>query len=115
VDVTAARTAIYRSDVAMVTKLFGVQAPAIIERAPKEGASDERALTAVLDWTIEHEMIERMPDFLFVSTYLGHEERWDEALLAHLAEDMGKRLGWDAKRQREEVALTLKIVAMPRG
>jgi glycerol-3-phosphate dehydrogenase len=115
VDVTAARTAIYRSDVAMVTKLFGVQAPAIIERAPKEGASDERALTAVLDWTIEHEMIERMPDFLFVSTYLGHEERWDEALLAHLAEDMGKRLGWDAKRQREEVALTLKIVSMPRG
>lgn len=115
VDVTAARTAIYRSDVAMVAKLFGVQAPAIIDRAPKEGASDERALTAVLDWTLEHEMIQRMPDFLFVSTYLGHEERWDERLLTHLAEDMGKRLGWDAKRQREEVALTLKIVAMPRG
>ena len=104
-----------RTEDTVADPLFGVQAPAIIERAPKEGASDERALTAVLDWTLEHEMIQRMPDFLFVSTYLGHQERWDERLLAHLAEDMGKRLGWDANRQREEVALTLKIVAMPRG
>ena len=115
VDVTAARTGIYRSDVAMIVKLFGVQAPGVLERAPQEGASDERALTAVLDWTLEHEMIERMPDFLFVSTYLGHEERWDEGLLAHLASDMGTRLGWDAGRRKEEVALALRIVSMPRA
>lgn len=114
VDVTAARTAMYRSDIAMITKLFGVQAPRVVDRAPAEGASDERALTAVLDWTLEHELIQRMPDFLFVSTYLGHEERWDERLLAHLAADMGARLGWDLNRQREEVELTLRIVAMPK-
>jgi len=115
VDVTAARTAIYRSDVAMITRLFGVQAPDVIAHAPAEGRSDERALTAVLDWTLEHEMIQRMPDFLFVSTYLGHEERWDERLLAHLASDIGARLGWDQKRQREEVALTLRFVQMPKA
>ncbi|MCC6293694.1 MAG: glycerol-3-phosphate dehydrogenase/oxidase [Bryobacterales bacterium] len=115
VDVTAARTGIYRSDVAMIAKLFGVQAPGVLGRAPAEGASDERALTAVLDWTLEHEMIERMPDFLFVSTHLGHEERWDERLLAHLASDMGSRLGWDANRRKEEVALALQIVSMPRA
>ncbi|MEP7363619.1 MAG: glycerol-3-phosphate dehydrogenase/oxidase [Acidobacteriota bacterium] len=115
VDVTAARTAIYRSDVAMITKLFGVQAPHVVERAPSEGSSDERALTAVLDWTLDHELIQRMPDFLFVSTYLGHEERWDERLLSHLAADMGTRLGWDKKRQREEVELTLRIAKMPKA
>ena len=115
IDVTAARTAIYRSDIAMITKLFGVQAPRVIDRAPAEGASDERALTAVLDWTLEHELIQRMPDFLFVSTYLGHEERWDERLLGTLAADIGTRLGWDQKRQREEVELTLRIVQLPKA
>jgi hypothetical protein len=99
----------------MITKLFGVQAPNVVSRAPAGGASDERALTAVLDWTLEHEMIQRMPDFLFVSTYLGHEERWDEKLLSHLAADMGGRLGWGRQRQDEEVELTLRIAKMPKG
>jgi glycerol-3-phosphate dehydrogenase len=115
VDVTAARTAIYRSDIAMITRLFGVQAPGVIDRAPSEGASDERALTAVLDWTLEHELIQRMPDFLFVSTYLGHEEHWNEEHLSYLAADMGARLGWDKKRQREEIDLTLRVLKLPKA
>ena len=115
VDLIAARMAIYRSDIEMIVKMFGVQGPWVASRAPAEGASDERSLMAVLDWTLEHELIQRMPDFLFVSTYLGHEQRWDERLLAHLAADMGARLGWDEKRQSEEVDLTLRIAKMPKS
>jgi len=115
VDLIAARMAIYRSDIEMIMKMFGVQGPCVASRAPAEGASDERSLMAVLDWTLEHELIQRMPDFLFVSTYLGHEQRWDERLLAHLAADMGARLGWDEKRQSEEVDLTLRIAKMPKS
>jgi glycerol-3-phosphate dehydrogenase len=110
IDERAARTGLYRSDVAYLTALFGVQTGAVMEKDPGEGESRERVLTAVLHWCLEHEMVERMPDFLFVSTYLGHEERWSGEDLASLAADMGNAAGWDAERRREEVLLTERLL-----
>jgi hypothetical protein len=48
-------------------------------------------------------MEQRLADYLFVSTYLGYERRWDAALLRPLAEALAAKLGWDESRARREV------------
>jgi len=55
------------------------------------------------------EMMEQhLADYLFVSTYLGYEQRWGEASLMPLADALGRKLGWDDTRVREEVAHVLE-------
>ena len=48
-------------------------------------------------------MEQRLADYLFVSTYLGYEQRWDAASLRPLADALAARLGWDEGRVRQEV------------
>lgn len=54
--------------------------------------------------TIGDAMEQHLRDYLFVSTYLGYERRWDAASLMPLAEMLGRKLGWDEARLRQEVA-----------
>jgi glycerol-3-phosphate dehydrogenase len=42
-------------------------------------------------------------DYLFVSTYLGHERRWDVESLMPYAEALGRKRGWKEDRVRKEV------------
>ncbi len=48
-------------------------------------------------------MEQHLSDYLFVSTYVGYELRWNAATLLPLAEALGSKLGWDESRIRQEV------------
>jgi glycerol-3-phosphate dehydrogenase len=51
---------------------------------------------------------QRLPDYLFVSTYLGYERSWDAASLRPYAEALGRKRGWDQSRIEDEVSAFLK-------
>jgi hypothetical protein len=46
---------------------------------------------------------QRLWDYLFVSTYLGYERRWDVESLMPFAEALGCKRGWGKARVRAEV------------
>jgi glycerol-3-phosphate dehydrogenase len=43
-------------------------------------------------------MEQHLEDYLFVSTYLGYEQRWDHASLLPFAQALGRKRGWDPAR-----------------
>ena len=61
------------------------------------------------------EMAQRLPDLLFVSTYLGYERIWDRAALRPFAEAMALHLGWDERRVQEEIDLVLRLCGRPQA
>lgn len=52
---------------------------------------------------IGESMEQHLSDYLFVSTYLGYERRWDAESLRPIAESLGCQRGWNESRVREEV------------
>lgn len=56
------------------------------------------------------DMLEQhLRDYLFVSTYLGYERRWDAESLLPYARTLGANLGWDAARIQKEIVETLAL------
>ena len=56
------------------------------------------------------DMLEQhLRDYLFVSTYLGYERRWDAESLLPYARALGANLGWDAARIQKEIVETLAL------
>ena len=51
---------------------------------------------------------QRLWDYLFVSTYLGYERRWDADSLMPYAEALGRKRGWGKDRIRKEVDATIE-------
>lgn len=49
------------------------------------------------------EMVERLADLMFVSTYWGYERRWDRASLSPYAQELARSLGWNERRIKEEI------------
>jgi glycerol-3-phosphate dehydrogenase len=62
---------------------------------------------------VSREMARRLPDLMFVSTYLGHERRWTAEGLEGVARQMGGLLAWSEERIRQEVRLTMSIAGLP--
>ncbi len=52
-------------------------------------------------------MEQHLEDYLFVSTYLGYEERWDRTTLLPVAQALSAKRGWDAARVEAEIETTL--------
>jgi glycerol-3-phosphate dehydrogenase len=73
---------------------------------------DELPREQQVERAVACEMAQRLVDLLFVSTYAGYERRWDRASLEPWAEAMGRRLGWDAQRTDDEIALALRLANM---
>ena len=46
---------------------------------------------------------QHLRDYLFVTTYLGYERRWDAESLLPYAHALGEKLGWDDAQVRSEV------------
>jgi len=61
--------------------------------------SAERAIGDALE--------EHLADYLFVSTYLGYEQRWDVESLLPFARELGSKRNWDETRVRAEVNATI--------
>ncbi len=80
-------------------------APLEDEPAADEAAQIERA--------VEKEMAQRLADLLFVSTYWGYSRRWDAPSLEPYAREMGRRLGWDRRREGEEIEAVLCALSFP--
>ncbi|MGH9666630.1 MAG: glycerol-3-phosphate dehydrogenase/oxidase [Bryobacteraceae bacterium] len=51
-----------------------------------------RLETARMRYAVEHEMVQRVEDFLHVSTYLGYERRWDSEALGPLERELRRLL-----------------------
>ena len=50
------------------------------------------------------DMLEQhLADVLYVSTYLGYEERWDRDAFLRFANDLAPKFGWDSERVEAEV------------
>ena len=96
------------ADVERMIGLYGVQTGALLDYlSAQEGTGLTRLEVARIVFAVRHEMARRLVDLLFVSTYWGHEARWTEETLAPYAREMGKLLGWDAERARQEIELAL--------
>jgi len=52
---------------------------------------------------------QHLSDYLFVSTYLGYERRWDVAALMPYAEALGRKRGWTKDRIRAEVNAVIEV------
>jgi len=52
-------------------------------------------------------MAQKLSDYLFVSTYLGYEQRWTRETLEPVAAEMGEKLGWSEARREAEITETL--------
>lgn len=48
-------------------------------------------------------MEQHLSDYLFVSTYLGYESKWDKASLLGVVGELAGKLGWDKSRVDKEV------------
>lgn len=101
------------SDVRRLMRQYGLLAPAVLEAAPASASGLSRLEAAVVGFAIDHEMAERLPDVLFVSTYWGYENKWDAAGLRTVASAMAARLGWDEARIEAEIELAVRIVKLP--
>jgi len=56
-----------------------------------------------LERAIGDALEQHLRDYLFVSTYLGYERRWDAESLLPYAQALAEKLGWDDARVRSEV------------
>lgn len=110
----AALYGLERAEVERLIRSHGLLAPAVLEHLPEAPPGGlNRLQAAVADFAIEHEMVERLADLVFVSTYWGYERRWDASALRPLAEFAARRLDWDQARIEAEIALVLRLLELP--
>jgi glycerol-3-phosphate dehydrogenase len=84
------------------------------DRVLPDPAAAIEAAGGIVPWAVHQEMAQRLPDVMFVSTYRGHERTWTAEELMPIACQMAGLLGWDERRIREEIDLTLEIARMPK-
>jgi glycerol-3-phosphate dehydrogenase len=101
----AAEHGLPEDDVARLIGLYGVQTELLLSLLPQDVGALSDLERARIAFAVEHEMAQKLPDLMFVSTYWGHEARWTRDTLAPYAAEMGVRLGWDADRMRQEIEL----------
>ncbi len=75
------------------------------EIAPKLAPMHRTAETPfpLVDRAVGEAMEQHLSDYLFVSTYLGYERRWNAESLVPIAESLGRQRGWNEPRVKEEV------------
>jgi len=115
VKITGGKYTTYRSMSAeAVDLLAGEIAPALVGKCTTgEVPFIPAAVEPTVEHAVNHEMVQRLPDLMYVSTYWGHYRSWDADSLRGIAGEMGELLQWPPERIEEEIALTLGIGAMP--
>jgi glycerol-3-phosphate dehydrogenase len=75
------------------------------EVAPELASVHRTAQTpfARVERAIGDAMEQYLSDYLFVSTYLGYERRWDAGSLMPFAEALGRKLSWNETRVKREM------------
>jgi glycerol-3-phosphate dehydrogenase len=63
-----------------------------------------------VEYAVQHEMAQRLPDYLFGSTYLGYEE---PERIEKSGREMAAICGWDEARLSEEIGLSRRICGLP--
>ena len=81
------------------------------EIAPKLASVHRTAQTPFppVDREIGDAMEQHLSDYLFVSTYLGYEQRWDPESLQPIAESLGHARGWNESRMQQEVNAIIEM------
>ena len=54
-------------------------------------------------------MEQHLEDYLFVSTYLGYEQRWDRSSLLPFAQALASKGGWDQERTDAEIQWFMQL------
>jgi len=68
---------------------------------------------AIIQQAVDYEMAQRLADLMFVCTYWGYERSWDAEALRPLAHEMGRPLAWSDAQREQQIALVLRIAAIP--
>jgi hypothetical protein len=58
----------------------------------------------VVERKIGEQMEQHLEDYLYVSTYLGYEQRWDRESLLPFANALALQRGWDDARVNQEIS-----------
>jgi glycerol-3-phosphate dehydrogenase len=106
----ARRHGIEREEAESAVRAYGVQTHHVLALLEPGANRLERAR---IRYAVRHEMAQRLGDFLFVSTYHGHERTPEPEWLEPLAECMAVELGWPPERTEQEIDLALRIAAAP--
>lgn len=109
----AAQYGLTGAEAAYAVRDYGVRAEQLLALLPADETSISRLERAQIAFAARHEMVQRLPDFLFVSTYLGYERRWTRLTLARLADELGRHLNWNERRRDEEVDLAIWMMEQP--
>jgi glycerol-3-phosphate dehydrogenase len=81
--------------------------PCVTETTP---LPDSAPPQLTVEYAVEHEMAQRLPDYLFGSTYLGYER---PECIREFGREMAAICGWNEARLSEEVNLSRRICALP--
>jgi len=104
----ATRHSLAAQDVERIIRNYGVQTPNVLAYLPASAPSGlTRVECAEIAFAVEHEMAETLADVMFVSTYWGYELRWTRETITPIAEEVGRRLGWDAPKIGAQISAFL--------
>jgi glycerol-3-phosphate dehydrogenase len=102
------------ADAREIVRSYGVEAREIFRYIRSHpGSAVTREEGARIAFAAQHEYAQRLRDLMFVSTYWGYERRWTSKELDPLATELGRHLGWDALRIRQEVADVMAAMEPP--
>ena len=93
------------ADMVGLIGLYGVQTDLLLSFLPTNEGALSRLERARIAFAVEHEMAQKLPDLMFVSTYWGYEAHWTPDTLEPYAAEIASRLGWDVDRMRHEIEL----------
>jgi glycerol-3-phosphate dehydrogenase len=82
----------------------------VLAKYVRQYSGENGLRSAKLAFAVEHEMVECLPDLLFISTYWGYET---PQCIPAIGEELGRYLNWDRDRTAEEIRLSRRICALP--
>lgn len=110
----ASRHGLQEKEIRWLIRDYGVHLPKVLALLPTVSPDGlTRRRTAQIEYALQHEMVQTLPDLLFVSTYWGHEQSWQQTALEPYTRLLGSRLGWDDDRHRREIASVLDATRLP--
>jgi glycerol-3-phosphate dehydrogenase len=100
----AARHALPPDTALRLARLYGAEAPAVLERGAERLAPGVAACTGEVDWAVREEGAATVEDVLFRRTRIALYDPAAHAAIAPIATLLASRLGWSEARRAEEVA-----------
>ena len=102
------RFAVPQETAVRLARLYGCEAPAVLELGTAPLVPGARVLVGEIDWGVLHEGAARVEDILYRRTRAAlYQPRVSRAIAEPIAKRMADLLGWDEERRAEQLCETL--------